>query len=216
VDERFRDVKYVTFDLDYTLYPRIEGLFQGVRNNIYRVVERSLEIPYEKAKELFEANFKGMGSTTRTLEQLGIPDAAERVRDCLEDVNIEEHLHPDARLKGLLRQLKERYQKLVLISDSRKDNAVRKLNALGISDSFDYLFCWDTQQENKSNGIIFSYTEQRLECVPGTLAHVGDSEIDDIEIPSQRGWKTVHVSKKPSEKATAGIATIYDLERILL
>lgn len=216
MDERFRDVKYLTFDLDYTLYPRIEALFKEVRSNLYRVVAEQIGLSYDTAAETFERNFKGMGSTTKTLEGLGIPDAAERVRDCLDAVDVEKHLKPDSRLKGILDRLHERYRKLILITDSREANAVRKLNALGIAESFNYLFCWDTQKENKSNGIIFRHTEEFFYAKPAELAHVGDSEMDDIEIPAQRGWKTVHVSNKISPDATVGIATIHDLEGILL
>jgi len=219
MDQRFYPLTAVCFDLDQTLWRDTPEIVCALRYELYEVITRSTGMTFEEARTAFEENFSGLGSTSKTLAKFGVPSPEEAVRDCLDRADVAQYLQKDERLCALLLNIKRSRQDkpaLYLITDSRRHTALRKLNALGITSAFDDMFCWDTHEANKTNRAVFPYIQQRHAAAASQLLMIGNSEIDDILPPYQQGWKTIHLAQEPSPKATAGISTIYDLERLLL
>lgn len=216
MDPRFKDVKCVGFDLDQTCYedkPEYNALVKG---EIYRTVSKRLKKPEAAVEKQFLKFYDGLGSTSKALGKMGIKRPAECVRDCLDRAGVEKYLERDERLCTLLKNLRTTQKKLFVVTDSRKMNAIAKMTAIGIEDSFDYIFCWDTQLENKTNGRIFSHLIKYFGKAPQELLFVGNSVKDDIIKPAKFGWNTIYISKNHSPHATACIGSIYDLENLLL
>ena len=219
MDERFAsEIAAVCFDLDQTLYRDTPEIQHAVRNELYAVVSRHSGLSIDEARVAFQEHFQGLGSTSKTLAKFGVPSPREAVRDCLDRANVARFLEKDEHLYQLLCKIKQRSDTplLYLITDSRQLTARRKLDALGITPAFDKLFCWDTQEANKSNRNIFGHIQGDLQRAPEDLVMVGNSPQDDIYFPSRLGWKTIHLSSPPCREATVGINAIYDLEQVLL
>lgn len=221
MDERFRDIKAVGFDLDQTLYPDSQDIRQAVRGEFYRLIAEKNSVPVEKAQEMFESAYAELRSSSPSFARCGITNASEAVRDCLDRANVAALLKRDLRLVDMMNRLQAQYR-LFLITDSRVENAYAKLRAIGINqDVFCLRIMWDYDaldpgKYKKDNGSAFGFVQHRLGMQPHELVYVGDREIDDIAPAAQLGWKTVHVSNRPSSKATAGIKDIYGLEGLLL
>jgi FMN phosphatase YigB (HAD superfamily) len=221
MDERFKGVRAVGFDLDQTLYPDTAEIRAAVRNQIYAVVSEHQKIPLEDAKGLFERMYAEIKSGGRVLEQLGVPGGRERQRDCLDRAEVHKLLKKDDRLVEIIRRLSDKYS-MFLITDSRRETANRKLEALGIDYRvFDYRVYWDMEPRQpgfvkKDDASAYKYVQERMRLAPGQIAYVGNSETEDIMPSSSIGWKTVHLAQSPSSSATAGIKVVYDIEGLLL
>jgi HAD superfamily hydrolase (TIGR01549 family) len=201
-------IQHLFFDLDGTLYQSTDETQKLVRARTAALVSAYTGLTIEEAHLRFDEAYQRTKSGSAALEEFGITDAKERMRDCLDEAGIEKMLKSDARLKRVLDQYDNKT--LHIITDCRKENTEAKLLALGVRGYFARLFCWDTHTANKKNGKIFEYIEQQFGN-PKSFAMIGDSEGDDILIPAERGWTTVHVNKKISPKATFGVNSIYDL-----
>jgi FMN phosphatase YigB (HAD superfamily) len=216
MDERFSGIKAVGFDLDQTLYADLPEIKQAVRGEIYRLVAERTNVPLAQAQGRFEAAYAEHKSGGPALRSCGVADPREAMRDCLDRANVAGLLKTDTKLVRMLQNLGNTYA-MCIITDSRRENAHKKLAALGVSPVlFDFGVYWDTSTARKETGDAYREAERHFGYAASQFAFVGNSEGDDILPASKRGWRTVHVSDKPSSHATAGINTIYDLEGLLL
>lgn len=220
VDERFKDVKAVGFDLDHTLYPDLPEYRRAVRNGFYAIISQRRQLPIGEAEKLFEDTYARTRASGRALEECGIENPREAVRDCMDIARVDLQLQRDARLVGVMDRLRKHYR-LFLITDSRVANGVNKVRALGLDDQlFNPAIYWNHPAQKpgaykKDDGSAFAYAQQQLGLPPEKLAFVGNSEEDDI-IPSKAlGWKTIRVGHA-SVNALATAKDIYDVERLLL
>ncbi len=207
-------IKAVGFDLDQTLYGNTPEIQARVRGEIYNFISSTLDIPWERARERFEEAYKRIGEGGRTLESLGIQQGSERLRDCLARANVAQVLSRDEKLIQLMGRLNTNYFTF-LITESREDDARRKLAALGLSaDQFDFTAFWDSTELRKHTGTIFPKIFRRSHYAPEEHLYCGDKMNDDIFPAKKAGLKTVLVGSENSQ-ADYCLPKIHDLEGLL-
>lgn len=207
-------IKAVGFDLDQTLYPNSPEVQTLVRGEIYTFVSAQLHIPFETARHKFEEAYARIGGGGRALESLGISEGSERLRDCVERADISRTLKPNKELERMVDHISTDYFTF-LITESRRNDAIKKLHALGLCPSmFKYTAYWDTSKERKHTGTIYPIIFQLTGFQPAEHLYVGDKMNDDILPAKNAGLKTVLVGSENRE-ADFCIPIIHNLEELL-
>ncbi len=183
--------RVVAFDLDDTLYKEMEYVASG-----YRTVARALaDATGGDAAELFRiisAN-RPLGFEAALDAVAGKPGAERYSVDDL--VEIYRAHKPDIVLgedaENTLTALKERGDRLVLITDGSTRHQRAKIAALGLDRFFapeDILISQETGGD-KTTLVPWAIVENRY---PGCrLTYVGDNLSKDFRLPNLRGWRTV-------------------------
>ena len=173
-----------------------------------------MHCPYTIAKNKFEETYSRIESGGRALEELGITEGREKLRDCLEQANVSHFLQYDHKLVLLFNKISPSYFTF-LITESRKNDAVKKLHALGLSpDIFQYAAFWDSTSLRKDTGSIYPAVFAKSGFAPEEHLYCGDSIRDDVLPAKRTGIKTALIGKTHPD-ADFSLETIYDLERIL-
>ena len=120
------------FDLDATLYPASNGLWDQIRLRIFQYMREEVGIPEELIPETRDKYWKTYGTT---LEGLRIHHQTEvdHYLKYVHDVSLMDYLEPDPNLGLLLKSLP---QKLWVFTNADQRHAKNVLGALGISDCF--------------------------------------------------------------------------------
>ncbi len=125
-------IETLFFDLDGTLYPNNNGLWEviGARMNQY-MVER-IGIPEEVVSELRSDYFRRYGTTLRGLQTHYQVNADEYLA-FVHDLPLEEYLNPQPVLRELLMGLPPNRW---IFTNADSDHAFRVMSALGLTDCF--------------------------------------------------------------------------------
>lgn len=125
-------IETIFFDLDGTLYPNDNGLWEviGARMNQY-MVER-IGIPEEDVSELRSDYFRRYGTTLRGL-QIHYQVNADEYLAFVHDLPLEEYLNPQPMLRELLLGLPPNRW---IFTNADSDHAFRVMSALGLIDCF--------------------------------------------------------------------------------
>ena len=208
------NIKAVGFDLDQTLYPNSAEVQVLVRGEIYRFISTTLKIPSAAAQQRFDEAYDRIGGGGRALESLGIADGSERLRDCVAKADVSRILQWDLQLEKMIDRISKGYFTF-LITESRREDAIKKLHALGLCPSmFNYAAYWDTTQSRKHTGTIYPLIFQLSGFQPEQHLYVGDKMNDDILPAKKAGLKTVLVGSEKSD-ADYCIQNIHNLEELL-
>ena len=121
------------FDLDGTLYPNDNGLWEviGSRMNLY-IVER-IGIPEDNVSELRRNYYQKYGTTLRGL-QIHHQVNPDEYLAFVHDLPLEDYLHPQPALRELLRGLP---QNRWIFTNADSDHAFRVLSIQGLADCFE-------------------------------------------------------------------------------
>jgi putative hydrolase of the HAD superfamily len=216
--ELFKEIKYVGFDLDNTLYPKNNKIDNMIRERFAtKVLEKRPNLKnIEEAIKFSEEEYKRVGSRTQILKDMGYDDALEIMQYSLEGPEVLNILKRDFKLVSLLGKIKCKYD-LFLITASPKDLAFKKLNKIGIDVKlFNISIFGDTITDGKKlDGSIFKYFLDQSLYSPEQHVYVGDSLKADIIPAKSLRMNTIAVGSYISE-ADYSIKRIYDLESILL
>ncbi len=120
------------FDLDATLYPASNGLWEQIRLRIYKFMLEEIGIPEAEIPATRDKYWTTYGTT---LEGLRIHHQVEPddYLKFVHDLPLKDFLEPDPVLRGLLETLP---QDLWVFTNADHRHAGRVLNELGISDLF--------------------------------------------------------------------------------
>jgi putative hydrolase of the HAD superfamily len=120
------------FDLDATLYPASNGLWEQIRLRIYEYMQVEVGIPQAKIPSTRDLYWKTYGTT---LEGLRIHHGVnpEHYLDYVHDLPLEDYLVPDHQLRTLLQSLP---QDLWVFTNADHKHAQRVLKRLQIADLF--------------------------------------------------------------------------------
>lgn len=207
-------IKAVGFDLDQTLYPNSVQIQQLVRGEIYRYISSSLGISVDESQRRFDAAYAQFEGGGRAFESLGITESSERLRDCVVLADVSRILQPDLVLEQMLDRIGRDYFTF-LITESRRDDAIKKLHALGLCPSlFKFTAYWDNTTARKHTGTIYPDIFRLTGLRPEEHLYCGDKLNDDILPAKKVGLQTVLVGSK-NEAADFCIDTIHQLEELL-
>ncbi len=121
------------FDLDDTLYPKNNGLWEAIRERMTDYLRDPLGFGKEEISELRQSYFETYGTTLRGLQINHTVDEDDYLT-YVHDLPLEEYIAPNPKLREILSSLPQ--QKWVF-TNADSNHASRVLNVLGLDDCFD-------------------------------------------------------------------------------
>jgi len=211
------EIGAVGFDLDNTLYAKNPIIDKKINDYICLKASNILKKELIEVKASFQQKYSELHSSHGSLMAIGIENedlAISIVQEALENADISSSLSRDIKLNDMLKKLSQ-YYKLFMITGSRKDLAIKKLDALGVDKNLFYPALYAYSIYERYNGSAFSYVSSIISIPPNRIMFVGDREKSDILPAKKLGIKTAIVNSM-SQSADYQLKTIYDLEEILL
>lgn len=197
-----KEVKIIGFDLDQTLCPKSPEIDKLVKSYIYRKIAEYRQCRFETAKRLFLRLYpkKMSGSEAiRMLAKITKEKARRLVQEALERTNIDRFLIPDERVISLLKELKNRYVSVDLITGSPKNSMFHKIKRLGLADIFNH--CIDGEQASKSDGDAYQmWLNLHHNLKPGQFLYIGDEKNRDYQSANRFGIPVIMVNVSEDEK----------------
>jgi putative hydrolase of the HAD superfamily len=123
----------IFFDLDDTLYPSSNGLWDAIGERIHAYMVERVGVAPAEADRLRGEYLQRYGTTLNGLIAEHQIDALDYL-DYVHDVPLDEHLRPDAALREMLARLPQRR---VIFTNSSRDHVRRVLSRLGVADEID-------------------------------------------------------------------------------
>ena len=124
--------KILFFDLDDTLYPNTNGLWEAIRLRMTDYLLDPLGFPPEDIQEIRQTYYETYGTTLRGLQTHHEVDADDYLA-YVHDLPLEEYLSPDPELHSMLESLPQRKW---IFTNADADHARRVLQVLGVQDCF--------------------------------------------------------------------------------
>ncbi|MEA3440324.1 MAG: pyrimidine 5'-nucleotidase [Chloroflexota bacterium] len=121
------------FDLDDTLYPSGNGLWDAICERMSTYMAERLGIPWEQIPDLRRSYFETYGTTMRGL-QIHYNIDPDDYLVYVHDLPLEEYIKPSPALHAFLRQLPQRRW---VFTNADAGHAQRVLNILGIEECFE-------------------------------------------------------------------------------
>jgi pyrimidine 5'-nucleotidase len=200
------------FDLDDTLYPNTNGLWEAIRLRMTDYLRDPLGFAPDEIQEIRQSYYENYGTTLRGLQTHHEVDEDDYLA-YVHDLPLEEFISPDP---GLRRMLESLPQKKWIFTNADADHAKRVLKVLGIEDCF--------------SGIIDVRALDFL-CKPDRKAYVRaldlageanpencvllDDSIRNLTPAHQAGYTTVLVgSTEQNQAADYSIESLKDLPQV--
>ncbi len=215
----FKDIKSVGFDLDGTMYVSDGEIDNRIRTKISEKI--LYKIPslgsVREARKFFEEQYKILHSGTKVLGEVGYERPSKVMDECLSTADVLDLISENKNLNRIMKNLKNKYDEVYLLTSSPYNLSIKKLDKLGISlDNFSNIFCGDNLGVgSKIDGGPFDYVLGKSNYNPEKHVYIGDRLDSDILPAKERGMKTIAVNKNIKE-ADISILDINELENILL
>jgi putative hydrolase of the HAD superfamily len=201
------------FDLDETLYPSSSGLWIAIRERINAFMLERMDFPPEQVPVLREQFFRQYGTTLRGLQANYSVDMEEYLA-FVHDVPLQDYLHPDPALRGVIESLPARK---FIFTNADCAHASRVTDTLGLDGLWDG--CIDVH-------VITPYCKPMPESFDLALKAAGSPDphqcvlLDDqprtTRVARSQGIYTILVGKEdPGEDADAALLDWADLSDLL-
>lgn len=129
------DVDWLCFDLDNTLYPLSNGLWEVIDERIQAYVAKTLHLPLDEAKKVQKQYWRRYGTTLAGLmANNGVQPGPYLA--FVHDFDVSPYLKPDQKLKRLLKTLPQRK---LIFTNASSQHAHNVLAVLEVTDFFDYI-----------------------------------------------------------------------------
>ncbi len=212
MDQRFKDVKVIAWDLDATLYQNIPELSIKFKDACIKKTAEVKGWTFEQAREIYEEDRRQTGSTILTFEKLGVGDYRD-IGEIEKSINKKDYIKADPKLPELFKKLSsfEHY----LLTNCTKENIVSYLKTLNLDVA---VFRKIINPENgggakpHSAPFLSLFKESGLPAKKHVM--VGDREKVDIEPAKKLGMKTILVWGT-SDIADLSLPTVYDVANAL-
>lgn len=220
MDDLFKNIKAVGFDLDGTLYKITEEMDNRIRGfAAVKILEKMPELKdIEGAKEYYSKKYVELESGTQAIMSAGYkePEAREIMYDALEKGDISDLLKRDEELVDILKKIKDKYYSY-LITKSPKDLARNRLRKIGIYDNhFDAEFFGDDAILTGRRKTDVLKKIANISLIPlEEHVYIGDRVNADVIEPKSLGMRTIAVGSEIPE-ADVSISNIHKLSGILL
>ncbi|HEY71418.1 MAG TPA: pyrimidine 5'-nucleotidase [Anaerolineae bacterium] len=200
-----RRYRTLFLDLDDTLYPSGNGVWDAIGDRINQYMLERHGIPSEKIPELRDSYFRNYGTTLHGLMVHHGADPGDYL-NFVHDIPLDEYLQPNPELKAMLSRLP---QQLVIFTNASRDHVHRVLQCLDIAGHINAIVDIETMElhhkpqprayqialeiAGEDNARACVLIDDRIEnLLPGaslgmTTVHVKDMIIDgpaDFHIPS--------------------------------
>ncbi len=208
-------LKSVGFDIDGVLY--MSQVNPNVGTVYCQTVADKLNLPVKEVQDFYDANFAKYGNSPDTMKsfcrgRLPDPELSESFLDVLEGTEQIDETQNNPQLRNFLEQLSRKLP-IFLITGNREEHAVKKLDAVGLSDSLFTFRGYSAQDKSKT----LKEASSALDLPYHNIMYVGDSEISDIIPASSLGMRSCKISEHTGEtKAEIQLSNVLDLESLLL
>ncbi len=201
------------FDLDATLYPASNGLWDQIRRRIFQFMGEELGIPEEVIPETRDRYWTTYGTT---LEGLRIHHQVEPddYLDFVHDLPLDQYLQDDPGLRELLSSLP---QDLWIFTNANRRHAEGVLRELGIADQFSGIvdllgmnFVIKPQPESYQIAMDMAGVAQPQDCV------LFDDLVANLDGAKEAGFTTVLVGENGiPNQADFHLPLIQDIKAIM-
>lgn len=203
----------IFFDLDDTLYPSTNGLWEAIRERMNRFMGERLNLPAEEIFELRKHYFLKYGTTLRGLQLHHDVDSDEFLA-YVHDLPLKSFLKPDPVLRKLIQSLP---QKKWIFTNADAAHANRVLEILELKDCFNGIidvrannFICKPQPEAYHSALSYAGEPYPTRCV------FLDDSPRNLAPATQIGFYTVLVgTSEPDPSVRCAIQSIHDLPRRL-
>jgi putative hydrolase of the HAD superfamily len=202
-------VTTLLIDLDGTLYPHANGLWEAIGTKMDAYMVNSLNMPADQVPQIREEYFLKYGTTLRGLITHHGVDPVKYLA-FVHDVPLENYLAKDERLKTILESLS---QPKWILTNSDKAHSQRVLRILEVEDQFEGIIdVTAVNYLNKPDPIVFQIALE----IAGGMEPEQCVFIDDIPhnlVPAKSlGMHTILVgAKDPVDHVDIHIPDIYSL-----
>lgn len=184
-------IKAIVFDLDGTLYvsdPFEQAIWSSVcryAGEILRVAPEAAGQQLQQLREQLSAERGTQQTLAVAIEALGgtVPEMHRRFALELEP---QEFLQPDPRVRPLLDRLAERYLSWLLTNNNRVLTD-KILTRLGLKDSFQRIITINDTWRPKPDQEVLDQLLRELALPPEAVLFVGDRYDIDLRLPAQLG-----------------------------
>lgn len=121
-------IRTIFFDLDDTLYPNTNGLWDAIGGRINDFMIHRLELPKHQVADIRDEYLHSFGTTLNGLIANYRIDPQEYL-EYVHDVPLENYLQPDLELQTMMSQIR---QQKIVFTNSNTSHAKRVLEILGI------------------------------------------------------------------------------------
>ena len=200
------------FDLDDTLYPNTNGLWEAIRLRMTDYLRDQLGFPPEEIQEIRQTYYETYGTTLRGLQNHHEVDEDEYL-SFVHNLPLDEYLSADGELRKMLESLPQR-KWIFTNADAR--HAKRVLQTLGIEDCFSGIidvraldFLCKPDRQAYSRALELAGENNPENCV------LLDDSIRNLVPAHQAGFTTVLVgSAEQNQAADYSVASLKDLPRV--
>lgn len=178
------------FDLDGTLYPRTNPLYQSMSARIRQWFQEQLRIHSEDMDEYYEWLKRTYPSPFDAIEQFGLSVASYHA-EVFGELDPELSLNEDIDLCESLKQLPG--QKF-LVTQSSREHAERVLKVLNVCQCFSEIYVYGLNWHSRRKIDAYEMIRQRNGWTPAQVCIIGDNLIVDLHDAHTIGYSCVAVS----------------------
>lgn len=132
---RLARLEWLCFDLDNTLYPLSNGLWEVIDHRIQEYVARTLHLPLDEARRVQKQYWRQYGTTLAGLMAEHDVQPGPYLA-YVHDFDVSPYMGPNPRLKALLRALPQRK---LIFTNASSEHARNVLRALEVESFFEYI-----------------------------------------------------------------------------
>lgn len=200
------------FDLDDTLYPNTNGLWEAIRLRMTDYLRDQLDFPPEEIQEIRQTYYETYGTTLRGLQTHHEVDEDEYL-SFVHNLPVNDYLSPDGELRKMLESLPQRKW---IFTNADAGHAKRVLQTLGIEDCFSGIidvraldFLCKPDRKAYSRALELAGENNPENCV------LLDDSIRNLIPAHQAGFTTVLVgSTERNPAADYSVNSLKDLSRV--
>lgn len=198
-----KDRKVFFFDVDNTLYRKITGIGELMRDYIRSYIEENLHLDADEAEKLHQRYYKVYGLAIEGLVREMHVDAMDYNAKVDDKLPLENHLKPDSRLIEMFDKIDRTKWKLWLCTNAYRNHGLRVVRLLGIEKYFEGITYCDYERipmickpmpeffETLMKVVGVRYDEEKHEVHPPCY-FVDDSEAN-VLASEKFGWQAFHV-----------------------
>ncbi|MFH0864503.1 MAG: HAD family hydrolase [Candidatus Gottesmanbacteria bacterium] len=216
MDQRFKDVKVIAWDIDTTLYKTIPELSIKLKNGCIEEISKLKNIPLSEADVLFHKEREKWGSTFLAFMSLGWKnlEAVKKIEEVEKKINKYSYIKYDPELKEVFAKLHS-FRHFIL-RNGTKNSTLKLLNLLGVNpDIFEKMITTEDCLLPKPDLAPFKMLLEITGLPAEQHVYIGDRERVDIEPAKKLGMKTILVWGK-SALADISLPTVYDVPSVFL
>lgn len=195
-------IKSILFDLDGTLYVSEKVIYQFAQA-AYQTYAQTAAVSLEEARQKVEERRAEMKAErgyavpfTLALVSLGVT-IEQWHRENTRFFNAGDFLAPDPLLRKRLHELKSG-RSLAVLTNNNRAQTERILTALGIGDSFDHVFTYESFKRIKPDPEVFRLAAATMGLSCSECLMVGDQYEVDL-VPARAAGMAIHHVRGPAD-----------------